>query len=87
MSIIKTNSKFYEPKTYDKVIIDLIHNTRWRQTIEKKIHNLEIYYTWEYKKSLESKKAIRYKWIFRIKYKSNKSVKRFKARLVAQRFF
>ena len=39
MSIIETSSKVYEPKTYDEVIADPIHGTRWRQAIEE-IHNL-----------------------------------------------
>ena len=30
MLIIKTNSKVYEPKTYDEVITNLIHGTSWR---------------------------------------------------------
>ena len=52
----------------------------------KKIHNLEIHYIWKYKELLESKKAIECKLVFRIKYNSNRSVKKFKARLIVQRF-
>ena len=87
ISIIETSSKIYKPKSYDKTIADPIYGTRWRQAIEEKIHNLEIYHTWKYEELLESRKVIEYKWVFRVKYNSNRNIKRFKACLVAQGFF
>ena len=61
MMIIETSSKVYKLKTYNKVIANLIHNTRWQQSIKKEINNLKIYHTWKYKKLLENKMVIRYK--------------------------
>ena len=83
MSIIETNSKVYEPKSYDKAIANPIYGTRWRQAIEKEIHNLKIHHTWEYEELPEGRKTIRCKWVFRVKYNFNGSVERFKVCLVA----
>ena len=85
--ITKISSKVYKLKSYNEVIADLLHSTRWRQAIEEEIYTLEIYHTWDYKELPEGKKAIGCKWVFRVKYNSNKSVKRFKTRLVTQGFF
>ena len=84
--IIKTSNKVYEPKTYNKVIANQIYDIRWQQAIEEEIHNLEIYYTWKYKKLLKIKKAIECKWVFKVKYNFNRNIKRFKVHLVVQRF-
>ena len=41
---------------------------------------------WEIMDLSEGKKAVGTKWVFTLKYKSDGSLKRYKARLVAQRF-
>ena len=42
--------------------------------------------TWEIMDLPEEKKAVGSKWVFTLKYKSNGSLERYKARLVAQGF-
>ena len=85
-SLIETSNKVYEPKTYDKAINNLIHGNRRYEVIDKELWNLDSYQTWCYKKLPSGKKMIGYKWVFKVKYKSNKTIKRYKTRLVAQRF-
>lgn len=38
--LTETSSKMYKPKTYNKVIDNLIHKNRWHETIDKKLSNL-----------------------------------------------
>lgn len=54
--------------------------------IEDELQNIGNHHTWEYKQLVSSQKAIRSKWVFRVKYNPNGSVFKFKARLVAQGF-
>lgn len=35
--IIKNNNKIFKPKTYNKIIYNLIHRNRWRKLIYKKL--------------------------------------------------
>lgn len=50
------------------------------------MQNLENHHTWEYEQLPPDRKAIGSKWVFKVKYNTDGSVSRFKARLVAQRF-
>lgn len=47
---------------------------------------MDPHYICYYKELFSRRKAIRYKWIFKVKYKPNKEIKRYKARLVKQDF-
>lgn len=86
ISITELKSKIYKPKLYKEVINNIIYGQEWQKAIEEELQNLENYQTWVYNKLLLSKKAIRLKWIFKVKYNPNRSVARFKTRLVAQGF-
>lgn len=44
-SIIKTNNKVQKPKTYDKVINNLIYGNRWREVINEELWNLNFHQT------------------------------------------
>ena len=67
-----------EPSTYAEVIKD----DRWREAMRKKIQALEDSGTWTVEDLPPRKKAIRSKWGYMIKYNSNGSIERCKARLV-----
>lgn len=86
MSITKTTSKIYEPGLYDKAINNPVHGRRWREAIKKKLQNLESHQTWEYEEFPPGQKAMRLKWVFKVKYYPDGSIARFKARLIVQGF-
>lgn len=86
MSMAESTNKIYEPNTYDEAISDPIHGRRWRKVIEEELQNLEDHHTWEYEQLSHDRKAIKSKWVFKVKYHPDGSVARFKARLVAQGF-
>ena len=67
-----------KPQTFAEVVKD----ERWRQAMKHEIHALEHNGTWTMEPLPPGKKAIGCKWIYRIKYNSDGSTERFKARLV-----
>lgn len=48
---------------------------------------MENHQTWEYKELPPRRKAIGLKWVFKVKYYPNSVIAKFKAKLVAQKFF
>ena len=85
-SVIETSSKVREPKTYDKAISNLIHGNKWRKAIDEEFSNLDLHQTWSYSTLPSRQKIIGCKWVFKLKYYPDTSIKRYKARLVAQNF-
>ena len=85
-SVTETSSKTRKPKTYDEAINDPIHGNRWREAVNEELWNLNTYQTWCYIPLPDNQKAISSKWVFKVKYNSDGSIKRYKARLVAQGF-
>lgn len=85
MSAIKVSSKVHKSTTYEKAISNPVHSKRWKKAIQGEMQNLENQHTWEYDHLPTSQKAIRSKWVFKVKYHSDSTVARYKARLVAQR--
>ena len=86
ISITKTASKIYESALYNEEVNNLVHSRHWIEAIEKELQNLESHQIWEYKKLHLGQKAIGSKWVFKVKYHPDRSVARFKARLVTQGF-
>ena len=86
MSISEASSKIHKPTSYKEAISDPIHGRQWKDAVEEKLYNLESHHTWEFEELPQSRKPIRSKWVFRVKYNPDGSVARFKARLVAQGF-
>lgn len=68
------------------MVDDPAHKRRWREAIEEELQNLENHQTWEYNELPQGRKAMGSKWVFKIKYNTDESIARFKAKLVAQRF-
>lgn len=85
-SVTKTNSKIQEPKIYDKAIHNLIHGNRWRKAVNKELLNLNTHQTWSNTLLPSNQKAIRCKYVFRVKYNSNGFIERYKTRLIAEEF-
>ena len=69
-----------EPKFYHKVVKD----PKWQDAIIAKINALESNNTWTLTPLPSYKRAISYKWVYRVKYKADGSMKRYNARLVVK---
>ena len=83
--IVSQSERINGPKTY-KEAIQSTHATQWKEAMEKKFASLMTNKTWVLKPLLEGRKAVKCKWIFKVKYKPSGEVERFKARLVAKGF-
>ncbi|KAG7563712.1 Ribonuclease H-like superfamily [Arabidopsis suecica] len=68
-----------EPVSFKEAMSD----PRWTNAVQGEVGALEENETWDIVTLPEGKHAIGCKWVFRIKYNSDGSIERFKARLVA----
>nr|GEV07465.1 retrovirus-related Pol polyprotein from transposon TNT 1-94 [Tanacetum cinerariifolium] len=71
-------SRSSEPVTYHKAIKD----KRWRSAMDSELEALERNQTWTIEELPSNKKALGCKWVCKIKYKSDETIERSKARLV-----
>ncbi|GJV22202.1 reverse transcriptase [Tanacetum coccineum] len=71
----KAIEKEREPVTYYEAIKD----KRWRSVIDSELEALEQNKTWMIEKLSPNKKALGCKWLYKIKYKSDGTIERFKA--------
>lgn len=69
-----------EPQMYNKGITD----PAWKNAMQKEFQALATNQTWDLVPLPKGKRPIRYKWIYKIKYKDDGSVKRYKTRLVVK---
>ncbi|KAG8472686.1 hypothetical protein CXB51_034612 [Gossypium anomalum] len=67
-------------------IAEALKDPKWRRAVEEEICALEKNATWTITDLPQGKKAVGCKWIFAVKYNSNGSIQRYKARLVARGF-
>ena len=83
--IVTKSERIPEPKTYKEAMTSP-HAQQWKQAMTKEFTSLVDNKTWVLKPLPEGRKAVKCKWIFKVKYKPSGEVERFKARLVAKGF-
>jgi len=71
-----------EPQTYAQAIFD----PNWQEVMDKELSALQLNQTWTLTILPVRQKTIECKWVLKIKYKSNDSVDRYKAHLVAKAY-
>ncbi|GJX10980.1 putative RNA-directed DNA polymerase, partial [Tanacetum coccineum] len=79
-SFVTNLNKAIEPKSYKEASTD----NRWVEAMNKEMEALNRNNTWEVIVLPKGRKLVGCKWIFKIKYKSNGDVERYKAILVAK---
>jgi len=67
-----------EPRHFSEAVRD----AHWWEAMAKEIDALETNRTWKLTKLPPGKKPINCKWVYRVKYNSDGSIERYKARLV-----
>lgn len=71
-----------EPHTYKQAVL----HDHWKEAIAKELHALEQNHTWTLQPLPSGKRAIGYKWVYKVKLKLDGTLDKYKARLVAQGF-
>ena len=71
-----------EPESYVKAAKD----ANWRATMQEEIHALGENKTWELVDTPKGVKLIGGKWVYKVKYNTDDSINRYKARLVVKRY-
>ena len=71
-----------EPKSYHEVVQD----PKWQNAMAAEIAALESNQTWSLTPLPPHKRAIGCKWVYRVKYKADGTMERYKAHLVAKGF-
>jgi len=84
-SAICSSAVIGEPLTYEQAI-ESKESVQWREAMNSEIKSLADNNTWTLTELPKDCKPIGCKWIYKKKFKSDGSVERFKARLVAQGF-
>ena len=72
-------SSIKEPNSYKEVV----KHDSWRQAVAAEIIALEHNNTWVFTDLPPNKKAIGYKWVYKVKYRVDGTLEHYKARLVA----
>ncbi|GJQ98130.1 ribonuclease H-like domain-containing protein [Tanacetum coccineum] len=77
---ISNLNKTAEPTCYDEIVKDI----NWVQAMNNEMEALYLNNTWILTKLQINRKAIGSKWVYKIKYKSDGEVERYKTRVVAK---
>nr|GEX38526.1 putative reverse transcriptase, RNA-dependent DNA polymerase, Gag-polypeptide of LTR copia-type [Tanacetum cinerariifolium] len=81
-SFVSNLNKGHEPSSYEEAVKDI----NWVNAMNEEMNALYENKTWDITDLPLNRKPIGCKWVYRIKYKSNGEVERYKARLVANGF-
>ena len=81
--IANQSARILEPKTYQEAM-QSSHVLQWKEAMAKEFTSSIANKTWALKPLPEGRKAVKCKWIYKVKYKPSGEVERFKARLVAK---
>jgi len=73
---------FHEPHTYDEAV----QHPDWQEAMDKELQALQTTHTWDIVSFPPGKKPTDCKWVYKVKYKADGSIERFKARLVVKGF-
>ena len=69
-----------------KSIKDVMQVPKWKDVVLEEMRALEKNQTWELIDLPKEKRTVGCKWVFTVKFKSDGSLERYKARLVAKDF-
>eukprot|EP00253_Pinus_taeda_P004464 PITA_04464 len=72
----------FEPQTYSEAK----GTSKWEQAMEAEFQSLQNNQTWTLSDLLVGKKPINCKWVYKVKYKTDGTLDKYKARLVARGF-
>lgn len=75
-----------DPKFY-KDVMNLAQKTEWIQAMQIEYDSLQKNKTWKLATLTSGRYWMKCKWVYKIKTKANGTIERYKARLVAKRFF
>ncbi|KAL5863382.1 hypothetical protein ACOSQ3_000896 [Xanthoceras sorbifolium] len=74
-----------EPESYDEAITDQ-HKTEWLKAMQEEMKSLHENHTFDLVKLPQGRKALKNKWVYKIKSEEGNSQPRYKARLVVKGF-
>ncbi|GJS92041.1 ribonuclease H-like domain-containing protein, partial [Tanacetum coccineum] len=80
VNTVRSLNKSVEPTCYNDVILD----NKWIDAMNAEIEALNKNHTWIFTNLPANRKPIGCKWIFKIKYKANGEIERYKERLIAK---
>lgn len=75
---------FFQPKKEPSSFAQAIRDPKWCLVMQQELAALKVNGTWSLQALPPRKKPVGCKWVYKIKFKSNGSVKSYKARLVAK---
>jgi hypothetical protein len=81
-ALMSSISNFIEPMSFDEAN----EHDEWRNAMEEEYESIMKNNTWELTELPRHKTPIGCKWIYKPKFKSNGSIDKYKARLVAKRY-